>query len=372
MNPIDKILDIARWAPSADNTQPWCFEHVSDRHFVVRSYPRGGHSSVYDLDGNGSHISLGVLLETIEIAAAEQGQGVRFQRRPDVPDPRPAFDVFLEADESVRASPLFPYIPDRCVQRRPMSPRPLTPAEKQQLEEAIEPLGLRIVWLGTLHDKIKVSRLLFKELSIRLKLPETYDLHNSMLEWNARYSDDKVPDKTLGLDPMMLKFMKWTMKSRRRMEFFNNLPGGQVVPGIEINWLPGLFCATHFVLLAKQPPRTSDDYIHQVGRGLQRLWLTATKLGLQMQPEMSAMSLARYVREGRDFTSADNVQSDTEKLSEQLIRLIGEEDIQRAVGMGRLGKGKVAQARSLRLPLGELECPQLNGANTHDKVSHPS
>lgn len=355
MTIIDKILDTARWAPSADNTQPWCFEYISEWHFVVRGFNRGKHgSSVYDQDGTGSNISLGILLETIEIAAAEEGVLVSFERREEEPDSKPVFDVFLEADENIQPNPLFPYITERSVQRRAMSMSSLTLSEKQQLEDAVAPLGLQVVWFGRWSEKIKISRLLFKEFAIRLKLPETYDLHHDMLEFGAKYSTDKVPDHSLGLDFMTLKFMKWTMKSRERMNIFGSLPGGHVMPGIEITWLPGLFCATHYVLLAEQPPKSSDDYIHQIGRGMQKIWLTATKLGLLMQPEMTTLSLARYIREGKTFTSATSVQLGTETLSEELTQLIGKNNIDNAVLMGRFGRGKFPQGRSLRLPLDKL------------------
>lgn len=39
-----KILDLARWAPSGDNTQPWRFEIVADDHIAP---DRSGHSRVW-------------------------------------------------------------------------------------------------------------------------------------------------------------------------------------------------------------------------------------------------------------------------------------------------------------------------------------
>ncbi|WP_341643733.1 nitroreductase family protein [Thauera sp. SDU_THAU2] len=32
-----EILNLARWAPSGDNTQPWKFEILADDHVAVRS-----------------------------------------------------------------------------------------------------------------------------------------------------------------------------------------------------------------------------------------------------------------------------------------------------------------------------------------------
>ena len=67
-----RILDLARWAPSGDNTQPWRFQIASDSHVVVHGFDTRDHC-VYDLDGHPSQISIGALLETLSIAASLTG-----------------------------------------------------------------------------------------------------------------------------------------------------------------------------------------------------------------------------------------------------------------------------------------------------------
>ena len=59
---LEAILDLARWAPSGDNTQPWRFEIKDARRLVVHGFDTRAHC-VYDLDGHPSQISLGALLE---------------------------------------------------------------------------------------------------------------------------------------------------------------------------------------------------------------------------------------------------------------------------------------------------------------------
>ncbi|SFU47558.1 nitroreductase family protein [Nitrosospira multiformis] len=66
--PIANILQLARWAPSGDNTQPWRFEIIDDCHLIIHAFDTRDHC-VYDLDGHPSQISLGALLETLSIAA---------------------------------------------------------------------------------------------------------------------------------------------------------------------------------------------------------------------------------------------------------------------------------------------------------------
>lgn len=75
MIPLTEILDLARWAPSGDNTQPWRFEIASDDQVVVHGFDTRQHC-VYDLDGHPSQISLGALLETIALAATRFSLGL--------------------------------------------------------------------------------------------------------------------------------------------------------------------------------------------------------------------------------------------------------------------------------------------------------
>src|SRR5687768_4566403 len=145
---IEQILDLARWAPSGDNTQPWWFEIIDERHIVIHGYDtREG--CVYDLDGHGSQISLGALLETMAIAASSYGFQMHAQRRvhfPQNPETSLIFDVHLIPGSRIQADPLVPYIKTRMVQRRPMNARELSPLEKAALESSIGE-RFRIIWL---------------------------------------------------------------------------------------------------------------------------------------------------------------------------------------------------------------------------------
>lgn len=348
---IEQILDVARWAPSGDNTQPWRFETIDEQHLVVHGYDTRDHC-VYDLDGHPSQMALGALLESIKIAASEHALQVEIQRRADAPETNPTFDVYFKPDKQCRLDALLPFIPVRAVQRRPMAARPLKAQEKRRLEEAIAP-AYQVLWLDGWKNKLKAANLMFKNAQIRLTMPEAYQVHKSVIEWNARYSEDKIPDKAVGLDPIATRLMKWAMKSWKRVNFFNTYLAGTVLPRIELDWLPGIFCAAHFVLIAEKAPETIDDYV-DAGRAMQRFWLTATKLGLQLQPEMTPLIFSKYVREGIKFTEVEKVRAKAEKLAEEFEQLIGEQQSRRAVFIGRVGEGPAIRSRSIRLSLNRL------------------
>jgi len=348
---IEQILDLARWAPSGDNTQPWRFEIVDDHNVVVHGFDTRDHC-VYDLDGHPSQIALGALLETISIAATEHGLLAIITRRAEMPESKPTFDIHFVTDSSVQPDPLIPYIPYRSVQRRPMRSRPLTMREKQALEASVG-AAYSILWLDGFSTKLRTARLMFDNAKLRLTMPEAYQVHRKIIQWNARYSDDRVPDQALGIDPVTARMMRWVMKSWQRVDFFNTFLAGTWAPRIQMDFIPGLACAAHFVILAQQKPSTIDDYV-TAGRSVQRFWLTLTQLGLFMQPEMTPLIFARYARENIQFSQAKGMNARGMAVAKQLDALIGEEESTFGVFMGRVGSSIAPTARSLRHPLGRL------------------
>lgn len=123
MNTIEQILDLARWAPSGDNTQVWRFEIVAPDQVAVHCYDTRDHV-VYDLDGHPSQVAVGAMLETMAIAASAHGLRADAVRRGDSPERGPVFDVRFTPDAAIKPSPLLAVVTTRSVQRRPLSTRP--------------------------------------------------------------------------------------------------------------------------------------------------------------------------------------------------------------------------------------------------------
>lgn len=348
---LEGILDLARWAPSGDNTQPWRFEIVDARRVVVHGFDTRAHC-VYDLDGHPSQISLGALLECMAIAASTQGLRMRADRRADADEDRPTFDLLFEAEPRLGADPLAGYITQRSVQRRPLRTLALNPEQKAELAAAL-PDGYRVRWLEGFGQRLAAARLMFANAKLRLTMPEAHQVHRAIIEWRARYSEDRIPDQALGIDPVSARLMRWVMHSWGRVAFFNTFLAGTVAPRVQMDLIPGLACAAHFALLAEAAPQSTDDYV-AAGRAMQRFWLTATRLGLQLQPEMTPLVFARYAREGRVFSQTAGMGRRAGALAARLAALIGRDASERAVFMGRIGAGAAPTARSTRRPLREL------------------
>ena len=346
-----QILDFARWAPSGDNTQPWRFEIIGSNHVAVHGFDTREHC-VYDLDGHPSQIAIGAMIETAAIAASHHGLRIEARKRSDSPETRPVFDLEFIADSAIAADPLLDSIKTRSVQRRPLKTQPLTIQQKQAFAAAAGP-DFTVAWLEKTSERLKVAKMLFHSAKIRLVTPEAYRVHKDIIEWRAQFSEDRVPDQALGTDPMTTRLMRFVMQSWERVEMFNRYFAGTWAPRIQLDFLPGLACAGHFLLLAKTPARSIDDYV-AAGRATQRFWLTATQLGLQMQPEVTPLVFTRYAREGVAFSSKPGAQQMAQQLDQRFVGVVGEHAAAHAVFMGRVGHGQQPSARSLRRPLESL------------------
>ncbi len=347
---LHRILDLARWAPSGDNTQPWRFEIVDERRFVIHGFDTRDHC-VYDLDGRPSQISLGALIETAAIAASGHGLALTAVRRTTMPDTQPTFDVTLTPQPGLPADPLISEIPRRSVQRRALSTRALTAAEQGALEAAIGP-GHEIAWSMGPGARWRWASLLWANAGLRLRLPEAFEVHRSVIQWNATFSDDRLPDRALGADPLTLRLMRAAMQSRERVEFLNAYLGGTILPRVQMDLIPALRCAGCVAILAREPVEDLDAYVAG-GRAVQRLWLAASRLGLQHQPAMTPLIFGRYVRQGRRFTALPALQDAAGAMAKRLDSLLGGQT-SRAVWLGRIGHGERATSRSERLPLSKL------------------
>jgi len=348
---IDAIIDLARWAPSGDNTQPWRFELAGPRHLVVHGFDTRTHC-VYDIDGRPSQMSIGAMLETAVIAATTQGLRAQVERRAGSPETAPVFDLHFEPAADQPPDPLAACIRERSVQRRPYSTRALTAEQRTQLEQSVGPDHL-VRWIDGAAGRRRMAALLFHSAKLRLITPEAYAVHRDVIEWNATHSIDRIPDRSLGVDALTLRVMRFALQSWSRVRFLNRWLAGTWAPRIQMDLLPALACAAHFLIEARRAPTGIDDHV-AAGRALQRFWLSATRLGLAMQPALTPLVFARYADAGRQFSVVPSSLPLARRVRTRLVELWGADAVSHGVYMGRIGHGPQVQSRSLRLDASEL------------------
>ena len=192
MRVCENILLLAPWAPSGDNTRPWRFEVKGELEVAVHGSDTRDHC-VYDLDGNPSQMAWGALLKIIGIAATRHGLFTDVTRRMALPERKPTFDVRFTRP-ALRPSPLIPFITFRAVRRWPLSTRALTVEKKLALEASVAH-DHQIMWFETPRQRWRVPKLLFHNAKLRLTMREAFEVDRSVSEWNAQFSEGKIPDQ---------------------------------------------------------------------------------------------------------------------------------------------------------------------------------
>jgi hypothetical protein len=131
------------------------------------------------------------------------------------------------------------------------------------------------------------------------------------------------------------------------------------LPQLELDWLPGLCCAAHFVIVRRSPePRagTESEFLFRTGPQLQRFWLTTTRLGLVMQPAVAPLCFAYYGQHDLPFTRNQGVCRKAQVLACRVKQLASGYHPDTLLFMGRLGYplSSGVRSRSVRRPLAEL------------------
>lgn len=346
-----KILNLARWAPSGDNTQPWRFEIVSEGRIVVHGHDTRD-SVLYDFDGRPSQLAHGALLETLRIAASGFGCVASWTLRPGCADAFPVYEVVVERIAAVVEDPLLPFIEARVVQRRPMRMTTLTALQRKALAASPGP-GYKLRFFESAGERWSIAKLLWANAHVRLTCPEAFEVHREIIEWGTQYSKDRIPEQAVGVDPLTARLMRWVMHSWGRVDFFNRYLLGTIAPRVQLDLLPALCCGAHLALVADRSPVDIVDHV-EAGSAMQRLWLTATSVGLHLQPEMTPVIFNWYARAGRPISAVPELNLTVGQLAHRIAGLFGEEASGRLVFMGRVGVSSRPQSRSMRRELAEL------------------
>jgi hypothetical protein len=351
LSDMEKILELARWAPSGDNSQPWNFEITDNTHIIINAKDESG-LNLYDYNGIPTQMSCGFLIETMRIAATlfSYTMEARYQALINH-DYR--IEITFRRDDDLLIDPLAYCIEERSVDRRCYERTVLTQQSKAKLAQAVGD-EFTIVWLEKFSERYAVSKFTMIATMIRLSLPELYPIHQRVLNMSEKYTNEGMPIKSTGMNAISRFGMKWAMKSWSRVNIMNHLGAIQAAQ-IELDLLPGIFCGAHFILIPKNkaPDLSIDDYYLRVGRAMQRFWLTVTHLGMVMQPNITPLVLTYYVDNDIAFTKNTNIIKKACQVAAKLHALDKSNPI---LFLGRIGypRRPKLSSRSIRKPLASL------------------
>lgn len=291
---IKKILDYAIWAPSGDNSQPWRFE-VTENEISVFNIPERD-TSLYNYKQNASLVALGGLIENIKIAADHFGYKTGLLLLPegaDIANNLIATISLARTQQSIIYNDLYKYIKERSSNRKIYGIKPLADEHKKVLLFGLQ--GFNGVSVK-LEDARKNVEALAEAASVNEKVVlENKKLHEFLfhrITWNEREDKQKRGFfiKTLELKgPQVAAFRLfrfWLI-----LKLFNLIGASNLVSHDNAK-----LYKESGALVAIIANDTSASSFLKSGMLMQRFWLTATKLGLSVQPVTGVLFLHHRIK----------------------------------------------------------------------------
>ncbi|MBI4099355.1 nitroreductase family protein [Candidatus Parcubacteria bacterium] len=346
---VRRILQAAVQAPSGDNSQPWQFRIDGPRVQVLNVL--GGDATLYNFRERGSLVAHGAVIENIAIAAPAFGWQAQVSVLPEGQHSPCTAAISFSPTERIE-HPLYPYVAERVTNRKPYDHRPLNPQHRQAILAAAGAGGGNHVRLAEEPAQILT---LARAVSLNERLIlENQTIHSglfSAIRWTE--ADEQARPglfiRTLELAPpqrlLFRLFQSWSFVTR-----LNKVGLSAFLPTQSAK-LYGASSAIGLIVM----PDDSDASFLEAGRIFERLWLTATSVGVSLQPITAIAYLAQRVSAGAAQSLAP-LHQQLIREADQTIRAVFQVPQGTIAMIFRLGYGASPSARSRkRLPqvLGE-------------------
>jgi len=348
-------VEIARHAPSGDNSQPWnvALAAAGGRLTLTLGLNEATRArpTLFDCAYVASYLSLGAFARNFTLLAASEGC-----RLTDLHEDAGRFTL------TFAAGPAHPNTPDpaataalirqRTTNRLPFEKDPLDDETRQALGRLAQTDGL------TLHEftgaaKLRLAGAFFSLDVVRYRNARLYCEFLAELRFGAEAtaSPDGLRDTTLGAPAPALLFLRLLRALRNvrpvRALFFIGLEKIMAFVG----------CLTPIKQSASVFALTSTDDTplgwFRLGLGFEQQWLEATRRGLAMQPLGTTLLVYRLERERRLGEDSSFSPADRARLRAAAGRFATEFglDLGRPAIAFRIGHGPVIANLSLRRPV---------------------
>lgn len=372
-NVLDRVLEAARWAPSADNTQPWTFTKTGPLEFTVAVTFDADHIYEYRR-GEPTRLASGMLLENMRLRAARFGYRLDWSTDGSGPG-KVMLNCVLEKDADCQRSPLEQMIEIRSTYRHCLSPKRLKQDVKDRLEAAVGS-GYIVHWHSGLKDRFAHAALNARAAVVRLRTAETIPVHQDVVRFHSPFPDWGLPSRGIGLSPWAHALMQFAFASRARSLWLLSRLGGAYYAALEMDILPGVFCGAHFSLEVKSDDTNAQDLSQlyadlRHGAAIERLWLACAAEGLAFQPACAPICFYDYGSNETPFSQSPKRRKAAARFA-QVFSDAYDHAQERIVFRGRVGAAprKGGQARSLRLPLSKLmRTPEQKQTKDNDRLS---
>lgn len=287
-----KLLETAACAPSGDNMQPWKFSAVG-LVLTVHNVPQKD-QSFYNYRHRAAFISHGCLMENISLIAPTLGYIARFEYFPNPNNQNITAKITFEKTDPFYP-PLADFIKKRQTNRKPYKNLPLTEKQKDSFLNLFldqNSIGLKLIINKTEVEKIAAAvcqgdRMIFENKAV-------HDFLFSHIRWTEK---DELKQK----NGLYLKTMELSPPQRAAFKLFKNWGTMKIFnsigfPKMAVKSNFPLYTNVSALVALTTKSHEPATYI-ELGRLLQRFWLTATKEALSIHPLTGIPFLWQRIKE---------------------------------------------------------------------------
>jgi hypothetical protein len=278
MNPSETISAILRdacRAPSGDNAQPWRFEVRGDIIRVINIPAKD--TSLFNWRQRTNHVALGACVENLKISAESRGFRANVTLFPEAADRLVVADVALTPDAPAR-NDLAPFIVERASNRKRYWPKKVE-AEKLAALANLAEAEQRVAFVESEAGVKELARIVSAGEKLALEDRDIHDFLFAHVTWSKEEDSRKhgfLIDTFEFAPPQRVAFRlfsRWNI-----LKFFLPL-GISTMVAKDMEKVHATSAAFGAILAQGD----SDEDFVRAGMLLERVWLTAAKLGLALQ-----------------------------------------------------------------------------------------
>ncbi|WP_353718251.1 Rv1355c family protein [Dyadobacter sp. 676] len=353
---LKEIVNAACHAPSTGNDQPWKWLYRNGRlhlfHDRYRSYSFG------DFDQIASNISFGAAYENLVLKSNEAGLRIRAELFPlGQESTLIAVITFADNGAAANTSPVFSpqsvaVIFERCTNRNPSTPVPISAEEFEALRTAAESVeGARFHYFDDREQMLALAEIIGECDRIRLLNPNGHrDFVEREMKWSpadAEKSRDGIDIRTLGMTKGQMTALS-IIRDEEVAKGLKSIQGGGALIDVARTTVK-----TASALGMITMPRYDYPDFFWGGVSMQRLWLKAEELQFAIHPLISPFYIFPRVTRGNG-TGLDEAESlKLQDLREKFMKLVPFEDNLAEVFLFKIASAPKPEIKSYRLPLEE-------------------
>jgi nitroreductase len=342
-----RLVGLAVRAPSGGNVQPWRFTagpgllrcRIDERRPATR----------LDAGRAATHLAIGAAVENIVLGAAAAGHRADVRLFPDPADPGLVCELRFTDAPDLPVPSLAAEITRRVTNRRPGDGRPLADGPAAALAECAAEAGARLDLVTDRSRMTELGDVLGAGDRLRFLAEPLHREMMAELRWtaaDARRTGDGIDVAALELDGVDLAFL------RLARDWSNLAPLLQFGGGAALERPARAAVAGSSALGVLSVPGGAPHDHFLGGRAMQRMWLTATSLGLAVQPMTALLYMFPLV----DAPTADSGLNDRQRatlggLRDRFAELVPLPAGHRAVLLFRLAYAGPPSVRAARRPV---------------------